>query len=264
MATSGAGRARATRCARTSRPFGAWRIVPRHLRPVETRDLSVQVLGSALPAPVALAPIGVQTLVHPDGELASARGAAAVGVPYIASTAATHPMEAIAQAGGTRWYQLYWPKDDAICESLVRRAEEAGYTAIVVTLDTFFLGWRPVDLAQGFLPFLRAEGVGQFFSDPVFRSQLEHPPEEDVQAGVGHWVSVVNRVVHVGRPRVAARDHGPADRPQGRPAPRRCPPARVTPAWTAWSSPITAGGRSTGPWPPWTRCPRWPRRSPAS
>ena len=173
----------------------AWRIVPRHLRPVETRDLSVQVLGSTLPAPVALAPIGVQTLVHPEGELASARGAAAVGLPYTASTAATHPMEAIAEAGGTRWYQLYWPKDDAICESLVRRAEEAGYSAIVVTLDTFFLGWRPVDLAQGFLPFLRAEGVGQFFSDPVFRSQLEHPPEEDVQAGVGHWVSVVNKVV---------------------------------------------------------------------
>src|SRR3954447_4867687 len=173
----------------------AWRIVPRHLRAVETRDLSVEILGSTLPAPIALAPIGVQTIVHPEGELASARGAAAVGVPYTASTAATHPMEAIAHAGGTRWYQLYWPKDDAICESLVRRAEEAGYSAIVVTLDTFFLGWRPVDLAQGFLPFLRAEGVGQFFSDPVFRSQLEHPPEEDVQAGVGHWVSIVNKVV---------------------------------------------------------------------
>ena len=173
----------------------SWRIVPRHLRPVETRDLSVQVLGSTLPAPVALAPIGVQTLVHSEGELASARGAVTVGVPYTASTAATHSMEDIAQAGGTRWYQLYWPKDDAICESLVRRAEQAGYSAIVVTLDTFFLGWRPVDLAQGFLPFLRAEGVGQFFSDPVFRSRLQHPPEEDVQAGVGHWASIVNKVV---------------------------------------------------------------------
>jgi L-lactate dehydrogenase (cytochrome) len=173
----------------------SWRIVPRHLRAVETRDLSLEILGSTLPAPVALAPIGVQTLVHPEGELASARGAAAVGVPYVASTAATHSMEAIAQAGGTRWYQLYWPKDDALCESLVRRAEQAGYSAIVVTLDTFFLGWRPVDLARGFLPFLRAEGVGQFFSDPVFRSQLEHPPEEDVQAGVGHWASLVNKVV---------------------------------------------------------------------
>ena len=200
----------------------AWRIVPRHLRAVETRDLSVEILGSRLPAPVALAPIGVQTIVHPEGELASARGAAAVGVPYTASTAATHPMESIAQAGGTRWYQLYWPKDDALCESLVRRAEAAGYTAIVVTLDTFFLGWRPTDLAQGYLPFLRAEGVGQFFSDPVFRSQLEHPPEEDVQAGVGHWVSVVNKVVQWDGPRVAARHHRPADRPEGGPPPRRC------------------------------------------
>jgi isopentenyl diphosphate isomerase/L-lactate dehydrogenase-like FMN-dependent dehydrogenase len=171
-----------------------WRIVPRHLRGVEGRDLSVELLGSRLPSPVALAPIGVQTLVHPEGELASARGAAAVGVAYTTSTASTHPMEAIAEAGGARWYQLYWPKDDELCESLIRRAEASGYTAIVVTLDTFFLGWRPVDLAQGFLPFLRGEGVGQFFSDPVFRSQLAVPPEEDVTAAVGHWVSVVNRV----------------------------------------------------------------------
>src|SRR3954463_7335256 len=172
----------------------AWRIVPRHLRAVETRDLSVEILGSTLPAPVALAPIGVQTIVHPDGELASARAAAAVGVPYTASTAATHPMESIAQAGGTRWFQLYWPKDDAICESLVRRAEEAGSTPTVLTLDPFFLGWPPTDLAQGSLPFLRAEGVGQFFSDPVFRSRLEHPPEEDVQAGVGPRGSLVKKV----------------------------------------------------------------------
>ncbi|MDX6657727.1 MAG: lactate 2-monooxygenase [Solirubrobacteraceae bacterium] len=173
----------------------AWRIVPRHLRAVEARDLSAEVLGSRLPAPLALAPIGVQSIVHPEGELASARAAAAVGVPYTASTAAAHTMEEIASAGGERWYQLYWPKDEAICASLVKRAEAAGYTAIVVTLDTFFLGWRPTDLAQGFLPFLRGEGIAQFLSDPVFRAQLARPPEEDLQAAVGHWVSIVNKVV---------------------------------------------------------------------
>ncbi len=173
----------------------AWRIVPRHLRPVEVRDLAVELLGSRLPAPIALAPIGVQTIVHREGELASARAAAALDIPYTASTAAAHPMEAVAAAGGTRWYQLYWPKDDEICASLLARAEQAGYSAIIVTLDTFFLGWRPGDLSQGYLPFLRGEGTAQFMSDPVFRSQLAATPEDDLQAAVGHWVSMVNKVV---------------------------------------------------------------------
>jgi isopentenyl diphosphate isomerase/L-lactate dehydrogenase-like FMN-dependent dehydrogenase len=176
--------------------FRRQRIVPRHLRDVSTRDLSTTVLGTAMPAPVMLAPIGVQSIVHPEGELASARAAAAQGVPYVVSTAATHSLEDVAgQADGPRWYQLYWPKDDDITRSLVKRAEAAGYSAIVVTLDTMLLGWRPADLARAYLPFLKGEGIAQFLSDPVFRASLDKTPEEDLQAAVGQWVAVFNKIV---------------------------------------------------------------------
>jgi lactate 2-monooxygenase len=177
--------------------FARRRIVPRMLRDVAERDLSATVLGAAMPAPVLLAPIGVQVIVHPEGELASAAAAGEVGLPYVASTAAAHSLEEIAKAGGDapRWYQLYWPKDEAVTESLVRRAEAAGYGAIVLTLDTMLLGWRPSDLTHGYLPFLQGTGTAQFFTDPAFRASLERPPEEDVQAAVGQWVGVVNRIV---------------------------------------------------------------------
>lgn len=174
----------------------AVQIVPRHLRDCATRDLRTTVLGTEMPAPLMLAPIGVQSIIHPEGELASARAASALGVPYVTSTAASHSMEDIAEAGpGPRWFQLYWPKDDDITRSFVKRAEDAGYEAIVVTLDTVFLGWRPVDLAQGYLPFLKGVGTQQFFSDPAFRARLAKPPEDDVQAAVGEWVQVFNKVI---------------------------------------------------------------------
>jgi isopentenyl diphosphate isomerase/L-lactate dehydrogenase-like FMN-dependent dehydrogenase len=177
--------------------FRRHRLVPRMLRDISQRSLATTVLGTELPAPVLLAPVGVQTIVHPDGELASARGAAQVGVPVVASTAADRSLEQIAEASGDtpRWFQLYWPRDDAITESLVRRAEAAGYSALVVTLDTIELAWRPVDLGHGYLPFLQGTGIAQFTSDPAFRAALEKPPEEDLPAAVGHWAQVINRVV---------------------------------------------------------------------
>jgi lactate 2-monooxygenase len=177
--------------------FRRRRLVPRMLRDISQRSLATGVLGTELPAPVLLAPVGVQTIVHPDGELASARGAAALGLPVVASTAADRSLEQIAEACGDapRWFQLYWPKDDAITASLVRRAEAAGYSALVVTLDTIELAWRPADLSHGYLPFLQGTGIAQFTSDPAFRAALEKPPEEDVPAAVGHWAQVINRVV---------------------------------------------------------------------
>jgi isopentenyl diphosphate isomerase/L-lactate dehydrogenase-like FMN-dependent dehydrogenase len=168
-----------------------------------------------------LAPIGVQTVAHPDGELASARAAAHVGLPLIASTAASHTIEQIADAGraasgpsggddasvedgtpggnGTPgedtadeykhgfWYQLYWPRDRELARSFIARAESAGYEAVVVTLDTWLLGWRPADLTEGFLPFLRGEGNVNYLQDPVFRAALPKPPEEDLPSAVAYW-----------------------------------------------------------------------------
>jgi lactate 2-monooxygenase len=169
--------------------FDHWRIAPRMLRDVSVRSLGRTVLGTPLPAPVLLAPIGVQTLAHPDGELAMARAAAEVGVPFVASTAASHTIEQIAQAAGElpRWYQLYWPRDRELARSFIHRAEQSGYRAIVVTLDTWLLGWRPADLTQGFLPFLWGEGNRNYLEDPVFRAALAKSPEEDQQAAIGHW-----------------------------------------------------------------------------
>jgi L-lactate dehydrogenase (cytochrome) len=172
--------------------FERRRIVPRMLRDVAERDLSTTLLGTAMPAPLMLAPIGVQKVVHEDGELASARAAAALGVPMVVSTASHFSLEEIAEAGGEapRWFQLYWPNDRALAESIVGRAEAAGYGAIVLTVDTFVPGWKPRDLGQAWLPFLNGMGVANYFQDPVFRAGLEKPPEEDVGAATGHFLGV--------------------------------------------------------------------------
>jgi L-lactate dehydrogenase (cytochrome) len=172
--------------------FRRRRIVPRMLRDVAARDLSTPLLGTTMPAPLLLAPIGVQKVVHDEGELATARAAAAVGVPMIASTAAHFSLEEIAEAGGDapRWFQLYWPNDPALARSMVERAERAGYGAIVLTVDTFIPGWKPRDLQQAWLPFLNGMGVANYFQDPVFRAALEKPPEEDVGAATGHFLGI--------------------------------------------------------------------------
>ena len=173
--------------------FRRWRIVPRVLRQdLSARDLSVELLGTRMPAPVLLAPIGVQTLLHEEGELASARAAAAVGLPLITSTASATPLEEIAEANGDapRWFQLYWPNDDELAASMVRRAEAVGYSAIVLTVDNYLPGWKPRDLQQAYLPFLEGVGIAQYLSDPVFQSGLEKPPEEDIGAAVGHFLGV--------------------------------------------------------------------------
>ena len=164
--------------------FERRRLRPRMLTGNSERDISVEVLGTSSPAPFLLAPIGVLSIAHADGEVAVARAAAATGVPIVLSTAASHSLEEVAEAMGdaARWFQLYWVNDGDVVESLVERAEAAGYGAIVVTLDTLTLGWRPRDLRKAYLPFVTGEGCAQFFSDPVFRSRLDRPPEEDVLA----------------------------------------------------------------------------------
>ena len=172
--------------------FRRWRIVPRVLRDISVRDLSTTLLGTELPAPLLVAPVGVQTLVHHDGESATARAAAALGLPMVVSTVSATSMEEIAEASGNgpRWYQLYWPSDRELAESLVRRAEAAGYSALVLTVDNAIVGWKPRDLQQAYLPQLEGIGIAQFVSDPVFRAALERSPEEDMGAAIGHFLGV--------------------------------------------------------------------------
>jgi L-lactate dehydrogenase (cytochrome) len=164
--------------------FERRRLRPRMLAGNLERDLSVQILGTRSPAPFLLGPVGVLSIAHAEAEVGAARGAAALGVPFVLSSAASSSIEQVAEAMGDapRWFQLYWINDREVAASFVRRAEAAGYGAIVVTLDTPILAWRPRDLRQAYLPFLRGEGCAQFFTDPVFCGKLEQPPEEDALA----------------------------------------------------------------------------------
>ena len=164
----GAGEGRTMRNNRAA--FDRWAIVPRMAHGNTTRDLSVDLLGTTLPAPVLLAPIGAGALMAEDSDLKIARGAAAHGVPYVFSNQGCNPMEDCAAAMGDnpRWVQLYWSTDEALVDSMIGRAEALGAGALVVTLDTTLLGWRPMDLNLGSLPFSRGQGIAQYTSDPRF------------------------------------------------------------------------------------------------
>jgi lactate 2-monooxygenase len=160
--------------------FDRWRIVPRMLRDVSERDLSVELFGRRLPTPFLLAPIGVLELAHPEADLAVARAARAEAVPMVFSNQASTPMERVAEAleDTSRWFQLYWSRSDEVVESFVGRAEACGCSAIVVTLDTTILGWRPRDLDPAYLPFLRGKGIAQYTSDPVFQRLAAQDAED--------------------------------------------------------------------------------------
>jgi lactate 2-monooxygenase len=178
--------------------FERWRIVPRMLRDVSVRDLSLELFGTRMPAPVLLAPIGIQSIAHPEGELAVARAARSMNVPLIYSTAATRPLEEVAEAAGDcpLWYQLYWPRNRDVTRSFIKRAEAAGCAALVVTLDTRLLAWRERDLGSAYLPFLQGQGMGMYLTDPVFRGQLDKPPEEDPAAAIRAWAGCFSDLSH--------------------------------------------------------------------
>jgi lactate 2-monooxygenase len=172
--------------------FRRWRIVPRMLTDVSVPSYASTVLGTELAAPIMLGPVGVLKLAHAEGEVAVARAAAACGVPMILSTAASCTIEDVAKAnaGGQRWFQLYWPKERALAVSFMSRARAAGFSVLVVTLDTRLLGWRPRDLGRAFLPFLRGIGNQNYFSDPVFVAGLPGPAEENRDAAILRWTQI--------------------------------------------------------------------------
>lgn len=172
--------------------FERWQIVPRMLKDIAERDLTATLFGTKIPYPFLIAPVGVQGILHHEGEVAVARAAASLGVPMILSTASSKPLEEVAAAMGStpRWFQLYWPKDPDLAKSLVQRAEGAGYSALVVTLDTTTLAWRERDIQNAYLPFLEADGIANYTTDPAFRSGLERPPEAFPVGAVRHFAKV--------------------------------------------------------------------------
>lgn len=166
---------------RNRHAFGRWRIVPRFLRDVGERDLSVEVCGQELPVPVMLAPIGIQSLAHEDAEVATAAGAREAGLPMVLSSVSSRTMEDVAnELGDTpKWFQLYWSSERSLAESFVERAEDAGFDAIVLTVDTPVPGWKERDLSRGYVPQLEGEGMANYFADDAFLDLLDQPPAEN-------------------------------------------------------------------------------------
>jgi lactate 2-monooxygenase len=174
--------------------FSRWGLIPRMLVGATQRDLSVELFGHRLATPLLLAPIGVLGVCAQDGhgDLATARASARLGVPMIASTLSADPVEQVGKELGETpgFFQLYTPTDRELAGSLVHRAETAGFRGLVVTLDTWIPGWRPRDLATGNFPQLRGHCLANYFTDPVFRSRLAEPPEQNPGAAILHWAGV--------------------------------------------------------------------------
>jgi isopentenyl diphosphate isomerase/L-lactate dehydrogenase-like FMN-dependent dehydrogenase len=173
------------------------------------RDHSVTVLGTPMAAPIVTAPIGVQSIVHPDGELAVARAAAELGLAMTLSTVSSFPLEEVAQASGqgARWFQLYWPNDEEVCVSVLNRAKKAGFSALLVTLDTWLLGWRPYDLDHAYLPFLQGTGLANYFSDAAFLAGLEKSPQDDLPAALMRWLPMFTGTDHTWENVAFLREH---------------------------------------------------------
>ncbi len=125
---------------------------PRVLRDVSAVDTSTTLLGKPLPFPLILAPTGFTRIADPDGELAVARAAARAGLPYALSTLGTRSIEEVAAVAGTArlWFQVYVWRDRALVAEMIARAAEAGFEALMVTVDTAVLGRRERDVRRGF------------------------------------------------------------------------------------------------------------------
>lgn len=179
--------------------FQKWGMVPRMLVDSAERDLSVELFGDTLPNPAFMAPIGVNGICTQDGhgDIAAAKASALAGVPFCASTLANDPLEEVIKHCGDvpAYFQLYTPKNRELAQSLISRAENAGYKALVVTLDTWVTGWRPRDLKTANFPQLRGHVLENYFCDPVFRSLLQAPPEEDMGTAILTWAGIFGEVL---------------------------------------------------------------------
>ncbi len=236
--------------------FRRWRIVPRFLRDVARRNLSVELFGQRFPAPFLLAPIGVQSILHAEAELAVARAAKSTSIPMILSTVSSFTLEEVASTLGDtpHWFQLYRPNSDELTASFLARAEKAGYSALVVTLDTFSLAWRERDIRHAYLPFLYGMGLANYFSDPVFRAALTVPPEQDLRQAVERFSRVYSNpaftwndlAFFASRPVCPSFSKGFC---------RRTMPAMPSNmAWMASSFRTMAAGSWMAPSPPWMLC----------
>jgi isopentenyl diphosphate isomerase/L-lactate dehydrogenase-like FMN-dependent dehydrogenase len=195
--------------------FFRHKIVPRQLIDTNERSTSTTLFGHKVSAPIGFAPVGINKIYHPLGELPVAKVAGQLGLPYCLSTAGSTTIEAVAAAhddgrnskqaifgaeesqkvpNGPRFFQLYMPHDDELTISLLSRAHKAGFTACILTTDTWQLGWRHDDVSTSNYAFYRGIGADLGLSDPVFQQRLRESgidPEKDPQRAGAMWIDSV-------------------------------------------------------------------------
>lgn len=160
--------------------FNKWQIIPRMLGDVSKRSMETELFGKKLSSPVLLGPVGVLSIAHPEAEIAVARAAKALNIPQVVSTVSSKTIEEIGATHGDHphWFQLYWGSNNDFTRSIIQRAEKAGYSAIVVTLDTRIFAWRERDIQNAYLPFLFGDGLANYISDPVFMAAAGNPQDK--------------------------------------------------------------------------------------
>lgn len=166
--------------------FSKYSLVPRVLRNVSNVDTSINLFGKTYPYPFLLAPVGMQKLAHEEGELATSKAAATFKVPFVLSTVASYSIEDVAAVSGDspKWFQLYWSNNKEVSFNMVKRAEAAGYEAIVLTVDTVMLGWREEDMKNRFSPLKLGYGKANYEQDPVFLASLDSHDQESIVQGI--------------------------------------------------------------------------------
>ncbi|KAI9848210.1 MAG: hypothetical protein M1837_000884 [Sclerophora amabilis] len=176
--------------------FYRHRIIPRMLVDTNLRDTSTTVFGHKVSAPIGFAPIGINKIYHPHGELPVAKVAKELNLPYCLSTAGSSSIEDVGAANGEgpRFFQLYMPHDDELTLSLLARAWDSGFDACLLTLDTWQLGWRADDVATGNYAFYRGVGADLGLTDPVFQRRLKAAgidPRKDPERAGTMWIDNV-------------------------------------------------------------------------
>lgn len=167
---------------KNSTAFEKYSIVPKYLNDVSIADTSIELFGHTYAHPFLLAPIGMLKITHEEAELAVAKAAAKYNVPYIQSTVSSYSIEEVAAASSNspKWFQLYWSNNENISYSMVKRAEEAGFEAIVLTIDTFMFGWREEDMRNRYSPLKEGYGKANYITDNVFLATLRNDDNESV------------------------------------------------------------------------------------
>ncbi|MBP6985230.1 MAG: alpha-hydroxy-acid oxidizing protein [Alphaproteobacteria bacterium] len=177
------GSGRGTTTQRNKDAFKKWVIIPRVLQNTNNLSTSVEIFGKKHDYPFLLGPLALHSERGKPGEASVGRAAASENIGMVFSSYASTPMEVVAAGMGdcTRWFQNIWTQSERLNESLLRRAEACGCSALVFTIDAPVVGWRTQDLTLGYSPFENSHGMGQYFSDPVFKEMLDVYMKSDAE-----------------------------------------------------------------------------------